>query len=276
MSARTALLALAFAAGMPATASAADGDPGNASYWADSRRGWHFYEEPEPPAAAPASPPVPAAPPAAPKAPELLQFERLQQSLEDTRRIAIIAPTDANVRRYMALEATVVGQASRFADVAQRLAWSTPALDPTLHGRPVNAKALDVFEQDQGQARARTVAALAHDHVLLFFFRGDCPYCHAFAPTLQAFQAKHGLTVVAVSLDGGALPGFAAPRVDNGIARTLNVTQVPALFLAQPFSGRIAPVGFGVLSDAQLLERIALVSAAAPDAAITIPSPSLR
>jgi len=31
--------------------------------------------------------------------------------------------------------------------------------------------------------------------VLIFFFRGDCPYCHAFAPTLEAFQARHGIRI---------------------------------------------------------------------------------
>ena len=49
---------------------------------------------------------------------------------------------------------------------------------------------------------------------------------------------------------------FAQARSDNGAVRALKVQQVPALFLAQPFSGRIEPVGFGVLSEAQLGERI--------------------
>ena len=111
--------------------------------------------------------------------------------------------------------------------------------------------------------RSASIGALGRDHVLFFFFRSDCPYCHAFAPTLQAFQARHGIQVVAISVDGGPIPGFPDARRDNGIATTLQVTQVPAVYLAQPFSGRITPIGFGVLSEAQLLERIA-ISAAAP------------
>ena len=103
--------------------------------------------------------------------------------------------------------------------------------------------------------------------MLFFFFRGDCPYCHAFAPTLEAFQARHGIKVVAISVDGGGMPGFPDARRDNGIATTLKVSQVPAVYLAQPFTGKITPIGFGVLSETQLLERIATVSAAATDAA---------
>ena len=96
--------------------------------------------------------------------------------------------------------------------------------------------------------------------MLIFFYRSDCPYCHTFAPTLQAFEARHGIQVVAVSVDGGAMPGFPRSRPDNGIATALQVTQVPAVFLAQPATGKITPIGSGVLSESQLLERIAIVS----------------
>ena len=245
-------------------------------FWGDAWRGWHFYEEPESEAERPAPPKgesapskaPPKAPPAPPaRPPELLEFERLQKSLEETRNVAIMRPTEANVRRYMELEARVVARASTFADMAQRIAWATPELDPTLQGRPVNAKALEVFEQVQMAQRSESISALGRDHVLFFFFRGDCPYCHAFAPTLQAFQARHGIRVVAISVDGGAMPGFADARRDNGISNTLKVNQVPAVYLAQPFSGVITPIGFGVLSEAQLVERIALVSSGPPPAA---------
>lgn len=239
-------------------------------YWSDTWRGWHFYEDPEPDGdEKPAMPPKavrPAVPAQPTKAPELAAFDRLQKAVEETRSIAIMQPTEANVRRYMELESQVVERASYFADVAQRVAWATPELDPTLQGRPVGAKALEVFEKQQLTDRSRSIADLGRDHVLFFFYRADCPYCHAFAPTLEAFQARHGIKVVAIGVDGGPIPGFPDARADNGIATTLKVTQVPALFLAQPFTGKITPIGFGVLSEAQLLERIALVSTPQADA----------
>ena len=88
-----------------------------------------------------------------------VEFERLQKSLEETRNIAIMRPTEANVRRYMELEAQVVSRASTFADVAQRIAWASPELDPTLQGRPVNAKALEVFDQLQTAQRSQSISA---------------------------------------------------------------------------------------------------------------------
>ena len=243
-------------------------------YWSDSWRGWHFYETPAPEEVKhplPSGKATATAPPAPPsRAPELVEFEHLQKTLEETRNIAIMRPSEANVRRYMELESQVVARASYFADVAQRVAWATPQLDPTLQGRPVNAKALEVFDQAELVDRSRAIADLGKDHVLFFFYRSDCPYCHAFAPTLAAFQARHGIQVVAISVDGGPLPSFPNARPDNGIATTLKVNQVPAIFLAQPFTGKISPIGFGVLSESQLLERIATVSA--PQAEAILPT----
>ncbi|MBB3122165.1 conjugal transfer protein TraF [Pseudoduganella violacea] len=221
----------------------------------DARRGWHFYDDPlAPEPAAPIMPPRLPARDAAP--PELARLKRLQREMEDLRAVAVIHPTEANVRRYMVLEAQVMRNASQFADLAQRIAWTHPELDPATQGRPVNATALDVYEQTQAATRADTLARVGRDHVLMFFFRSDCPYCHAFAPVLKAFGQRYRIPLVAVSLDGGALPALPAARVDNGIVRTLKVAQVPAVFLAQPFAGRIVPLGFGVLSESQLVERI--------------------
>ncbi|KAK0039472.1 conjugal transfer protein TraF [Biomphalaria pfeifferi] len=218
--------------------------------WDAYRRGWHFFEDPEE-----VQPPAPSKPSPQPKPgkskeskgeqrpPELLEFEELQKRLEDLRKIAIIRPTEPNVRRYMELEARVVRQASYFSDVAQRVAWATPNLDMTLEGRPVNARAIEVFDREQSQSRAQSLSDLSKTHVLFFFFRSDCPYCHAFAPTLEAFQAKFGIQIVPISVDGQGLPTFPNFRRDNGIARTLQVTQVPAVYLAEPFSGKITPIG---------------------------------
>lgn len=249
----------------PAPDQVASLGPSTPAFWNDRHRGWHFYEDPpvESPAPLPEKrAPAPATMPkvADQRPPELRQFEQMQRQLEDLRNVAIVNPTEDNVRRYMRFEAKVVRQASYFADVAQRVAWTEPDLDMTLEGRPVNALAIQAYDKDQAQSRQAAVAALAPTHVLFFFFRSDCPYCHTLAPTLDAFQARYGMRVVAISVDGAGLPGFPAFRRDNGIAKTLGVSQVPALYLAEPFSNRVTPLGVGVLSEAQLLERISTVA----------------
>ena len=120
--------------------------------------------------------------------------------------------------------------------------------------------------------RSESISALGRDHVLFFFFRSDCPYCHAFAPTLEAFQTRHGIRVVAISVDGAAIqwnqhfyykacmfsnvPNYAAvfgylnaswtlraDIVSEWVCRVLNHMQatgsdiaVPVLFLASAWS----------------------------------------
>lgn len=230
----------------------------------DAKRGWHFYRESveeeeiggeqEGDAA-----PTPSASASSPKAAELLELQALQRHLQDLRGIAVMRPTEVNVRRYMELEASVVRRASYFADMAQRVAWTRRELDMTLEGRPVNAQAIDVFDRQQMSERGAAVQALGRDHVLLFFFRSDCPYCHAFAPTLSEFSARYGLSIVAISMDGQGLTGFPDFRIDNGISRTLRVATVPTLLLARPATGQIQPVGYGTLSQSQLLERLTAI-----------------
>jgi conjugal transfer pilus assembly protein TraF len=264
------VVAVAQADPTPAATTTAAQPVSRPPFWDDARRGWHFYEDPEPEVLPPLLP-KPAQPKAEPRrrdtrAPELIEFEQLQKRLEEYRNIAIIRPSEDNVRRYMQLEAQVVRQASYFSDVAQRVAWATPELDMTLQGRPVNSRAIEVFDREQSNSRAQSMSDLARSHVLFFFFRSDCPYCHAFAPTLEAFSARFGVQVVPISVDGKGLPNFPTFRRDNGIARTLQVTQVPAVYLAEPFTGKIMPIGFGVLSESQLLERIATVTAPGADA----------
>jgi conjugal transfer pilus assembly protein TraF len=245
------------------------------SYWRDRERGWFWYDDPLPernegPKPKPRAVPTISAPAAAKKPSELVEFEALQKRVEDLRNIAIINPSEQNIRNYLNIQNFVIEKASTFADVAQRVIWATPELDPTVTGRPVNAKALEVFDREQAGARANTVAKLSQTHALFFFFRSDCPYCHQFAPLLKDFEAKFGLKIVPISVDGGGLPEFRSPRVDNGIARTLDVQQVPALFLAEPGSGKITPLGYGVLSESELLERLYVVTQ--PDADKVVPS----
>lgn len=239
----------------------------------DMRRGWHFYDDPalelpEPPGKL-APPPAPApVKPARP--PEVATIEAMQQRLDELRKVAIVTPTDANVLRYLQYEQMVTEQASRFADVAKRVSWAVPSLDPSARGQPENHAALKIYQEQRQSQRTTQLASLAVDHVLLFFFRSDCPYCHAFAPVLRAFERRHGIKVVAVSMDGGTLPDFPTPRPAGAMAQRLGVEQVPAVFLANPVKGTIATVAYGVISSEELEKRITTVAASAGQGASSV------
>jgi len=254
-----------------ATAAIAEELTSPATYWRRQAEGWFWYRDPPPVRSTkPTTPQVAAKPPT--KSQEIIAHEALKARLEQALAVAYMNPTDTNVRSYLTLQTQAVRRASTFADAWQKAVWTTPEFDFTLE-RPVNATALEVYDREKQAAQIRTTEQLARTHVLFFLFRGDCPYCQQFAPLLKSFEQKFGLPVFAISLDGGTLPEFPRARVDNGIAATLNATQVPALFLASPRTNVITPLGYGVLSESELLERLQVIATPAGSATAATNSP---
>jgi conjugal transfer pilus assembly protein TraF len=253
-----------------ASAAIAEEIAADATYWRRQEEGWFWYRDPPLVRSAKSTAPQVAAKPPT-TSPELVAHEALKARLDQALATAYINPSEANVRTYLTLQTQAVRRASTFADAWQKVVWATPEFDFTLE-RPVNASALEVYDRERQAAQIRTAEQLARTHVLFFLFRSDCPYCQQFAPLLKGFEQKFGLPVFAISLDGGTLPEFPAARVDNGIAATLSVTQVPALFLASPRTNVITPLGYGVLSESELLERLQVIAAPAGSTAATMPS----
>ena len=191
----------------------------------------------------------------------------MQKRMEDLKRVAVMNPTDANLTAYMRYQRMVMNKSEHFAERWQRLVWTVPDLDYGLSGRPTNAMAINVFDEQQRERQAQTIKSLAATHGLIFVFRGDCPHCHRFAPILKRFEQEFGFTVLAISMDGRAIPEYPNARPDNGMAARLNATAVPALYLTAPATREIRPVGFGVMSMTDLVERIAALAQDAPASA---------
>jgi conjugal transfer pilus assembly protein TraF len=252
-----ALPAIATNAAEPATATPVP-DPAETAtvYWQQHRDGWFWYRDPPPPKARPA--PKKPVNPARPR--ELGDFEAMQQRLETLKRVAVMNPTDDNLMAYMRFQRMVMDRSQVFADRWQRLVWREPGLDYASDGRPTNTLAIAAFDQRQSEQDRAAVRQLATTHGLVFVFRSDCPFCHRFAPILKRFAQQHGLAVLAVSLDGGTLPEYPDARPDNGVAARLNARAVPALYLTQPSRREFRPVGFGMMSNTDLLERIAALA----------------
>ena len=234
------------------SAGAATADESLPSYWLRNQEGWFWYRDPP-------APPKPTAPTPreTDKRPrELVAFEAMQKRLDELKRIAVMNPSEANMTAYMGYQRYVMDKSAYFADSWQRLVWRTPELDYALSGRPTNSFAIDAFDTGVRAKQRSAIQALAKTHGLFFIFRSDCPYCHKFAPVLKRFEANYGLTVFPVSLDGRGLPEYPSAMADNGVAAKLDVRVVPAVFLAVPGSGEITPIGYGVMAEEELAERI--------------------
>ena len=230
-----------------------------ASYWLRGREGWFWFWYRDPP--------TPMRPDAPSRPRELVEFEAMQRQLEDLKRIAVMNPNDANLLAYMRYQQRIMRRSETFAQRWQRLVWTTPELDYGLSGRPANTMAAGVYDEQLQRRQIRAIQGLAANHGLIFIFRGDCPYCHRFAPILKRFEEEYGIRVFPVSLDGQGLPEYPQPQSDNGIAARLNATVVPALYLTAPATREIQPVGFGLMAGTELVERIAALATAPGEAA---------
>ena len=223
--------------------------------------GWHFYcdRREDPPAAEPA--PTPA-PPVVDERPATERIEAMRRALEESRAAAILDPTPANVTAYLRLQQETLQRAAAFSDAFRRTVWATPELDYTLR-RPVGALAKQVWSDERRQARDAALARLGDRYGLIYLGHAGCAGCKVFGPLLRAFAKRHGLDVLAVSLTGEALEGWPEAVADNGRAARLGLgnAPVPALVLFDTATKRVIPVGFGVMAEDQMAERIYALTA---------------
>jgi conjugal transfer pilus assembly protein TraF len=62
-----------------------------------------------------------------------------------------------------------------------------------------------------------------------------------------------------VSVTGEGLPDFPHPLADEGQAKALHVTHLPALFLVSPKNNHMELLTMGLLSETALVERLVAV-----------------
>ncbi len=235
-----------------------------AEFYSGKADGWFWYREP--PASRPRDPPPPAEPappaeaaPSRPADPEPapLSVAWMRTHLDRVRDRAIDDPTPENVAAYFYLQRVALDKSERFAQVAASVVQGNPDLDENTR-RPTATFAANLMNAQAGAARDALLAQLARQVAVWFFFRSDCPYCEAQAPILEVLARRYGFTVLAISLDRRALPSGTFPdfRADQGQAAQLGVRVTPSLFLVRPDGPQFAPVAQGMVSLADLQERL--------------------
>lgn len=190
--------------------------------------------------------------------------KELGAEIERLLSVAVEKQTPEAVKEYLYSQQYAMDRASRFSDVFRRTVWTTPELDYSLRSRPTNALALASYDAERDGKRRKTSEALGKTHGLFFFFRGNCTYCHQLAPILKMYQRNYGIEIFPVSLDGGTMAEFPNARLDNGASQNLNVTTVPAVFVADKRTGKIQPVGYGVMSLEELVNRVYVLTETQP------------
>lgn len=235
----------------------------NGSPWVDPNRGFNWY----PPDEAPKKIKKSKSEPKQKSIREMATMEELQKELGRLKDVAIMKPTQDNVRAYLEAQTYVMDKGSFFADVARRVAWQTPSVDYN-NRSPTASYALLEKNDMRKQAQYQAIANLGKDYGLLFFFKSDCTYCHAQAPILKLLESSYGLPVMAVSLDGGTLPQFPNAKRDNGISAIVSAGQgievTPTMYLVNRETKQSTLIGSGALAMEDLVERIRVLTSTKP------------
>lgn len=185
-----------------------------------------------------------------------VQLEQLQQSVKLARALALMNPSEDNVKNYIQKQEAVMSVSATFTDQWRRVLWKNPGLDYSQSHRPTDSTAIRVYDQAKTAQNVALIESFAKNYGLVFFVKSDCQYCHAFAPLLKSFQTQYNIRIMTVSLDGVGVPPFNDVLPDNGIAARLNIQVTPSLYVADTFNKQYIPLSFGVLSQSELEERI--------------------
>ena len=217
--------------------------------------GWHFYCDPQEIDEPQVEETTPA--PAPETGPATGRILELRRALEEARAEAILDPTPENVSAYLHLQRETLQRAAAFSDAFRRTVWATPGLDYTLM-RPVGALAKRLWSDERRAARDAALRGLSERYGLIYLGHAGCGGCRVFGPLLRAFSIRHGIDVLAVSLTGEPLEGWPEAVPDDGRAARLGLEgmAVPAVVLFDTETKRVLPVGFGVMAEDQLAERI--------------------
>lgn len=194
---------------------------------------------------------------------KLKTAEELRKELKIREDIAVMNPTEQNMKNYLEAWHLVMDKGTVFTDQWRRVVWANPQFDYSTR-QPSNNSAIRVNNQLKEENRSSYLREIAKEHGLIFFFRSDCPYCHQYAPTLKMLSEMYGVEVLAVSIDGGGLPDFPNYRDGRAVAQKWGIEKVPATFIASKKTGEHAPIGFGVMSLQEVIERIWVLTNTTP------------
>jgi conjugal transfer pilus assembly protein TraF len=223
------------------------------TYFEDRERGWFWYET------NPVNIDEPlvtnaALVPSATNSPKT-QLKKQGDDWENAMAAAVINPSSHNVQEYLLLTKKINEQAQKFATAFKESIWVNPEYDYSLEN-PVSTQAMIAQNENNFKKSESDLKNIAREFGILFFFRGDCPFCHRFSPLLKKFSEKYGFTIIPVTTDGGTLAEYPHPQKNMYLGSKLNVSAVPALYLVNPSTNVVVPASFGYSDWSALSQKI--------------------
>ncbi len=219
--------------------------------WHDRKaEGWAWYEERRKHEEEKVLPKTPATPSE--------QLQEIRQKIEEKLAKAVLEPTPENIKAYMTEQQKWVDHSAYFAQVWEKILLSYPHLDNTAKSLPVSQYGLQYHKQEQQIKKESLIASLAKSYGLFFFYEGKSEISLFFGQIVKEFSKKYDMQTVAISVDGVKIEGFESHKKDNGIASTLGVDVMPALYLIDPQTDTAVPISFGLVGMDKIEDNIVL------------------
>jgi conjugal transfer pilus assembly protein TraF len=163
----------------------------------------------------------------------------------------------------MEAQAAMVRQAGLFTEVWQRSLFSNPSLDANVE-RPLSQIGSNLYQDQLDVDRQVAFENATTERALMFVYDGaaTCLVCATQGEVLDDLVRQYGVSVLAVTRDGIALPTFPESRFDQGEVSNLGFADVPSPFLAlvEPRSGQVDLIGAGLMTQDIILDRIRIIT----------------
>ena len=238
-----------------------------ANFYEDSRRGWFWFEDPELveeeiieeldlPSSNASNQEL--------EEKELVRLDVawLREKIPEYRDAAINNPSRENIARFLYTQRYMLDMSTRFSAAAMEFSQFETELDESRR-RPITAFSLNAFREETRNSVQEVLSAINESAHIWFFFSSDCSYCMQQISVLRQIKSRFNLEVLAISLDGGTLPGIEEFEVvvdTNGVGENFGVQFTPTMMLVENGGESFTNIGEGLTSLPILQDRMLLAA----------------
>ena len=230
--------------------------------WVSPDRGFLFYQEK-------------LSPEKEKPLPEFETVEELKAEAQRRLNVAVMDPSEANLKAYLAINTLMLEKSNRFAKRWQETLWANPAFDHTVV-HP-NANFAQVALKDEAkQNKEAAIKQLASQAGLVVLVQSGCSFCSMMSPVIERLSQESGFSVLPISIKGDVTSEWPNAKPDNGIVKRLMTlsgsvpTVTPAVFLVSRDGQSAELIASGALSLEDLKERLVQASGLAQPLNFTI------
>lgn len=145
------------------------------------------------------------------------EINRLER---ESRKIAVMRPSEKNVREYMRYKNWLVDKAQRFTDTTKLLAKTDPELASRIAGIPTSAYAKEAQTRFKQDASEEIFRGSGQKTGLVVMVQEGCIYCKDQVPVIELFARTYGWDVQYIDI-----------QQRPSLAQRLDVRPVPDLFI---------------------------------------------